>query len=345
MRRRIDLWAKLLVLGVVAGGLLGCNGGGDTVRLTGSGASFPFPLYERWFKEYTEAHDGVRINYQKKGSGAGIRDFTNGIVDFAASDAAMTDDEIAQIEGGVVLLPMTAGKIVLAFNLEGVEVLQLPRSVYPKIFLGEIDRWDHPEIAAANPEVDLPAEPITVVVRADSSGTSFVFSQHLGDISPEFAAGPGVGKTVQWPTAENFIKAPGNDGVAAQIKRIPGSIGYIEYGFAKFTGLHMAELENAAGNFVAPSLSSGQAALSGVEMPADMRLWITNPQGAEAYPIVTYTWLLCYQDYEDDQKAAVLKNVIAWCLTEGQKMSDELGYIPLPDDVAAAVMEKAQTIE
>ncbi len=320
------------------------SGGVGRVSLTGSGASFPYPLYDRWFKDYSEANEGVRVDYQAKGSGAGIRDFTNKIVDFAASDAAMKDEEMAAIDVGVQLLPLTAGEVVLAYNLEGVSEVKLTREAYVGIFDGSVKTWNDPAIVAANEGVNLPDTEITVVTRADSSGTTFVFTQHLSAISETWKNGPGTGKTVVWPESR-MVAGSKNDGVTSTIKQTPGSIGYIEYGFAAKTGLPMASLENQSGKFVAPGLESGQAALDGVEFPENLRAWITDPAGESAYPIVTYTWLLCYKKYEDSAKAEALKSLVEYCLTEGQKISDEMGYIPLPASVVETVRAAVQTIE
>ena len=327
----------------VSGGSGGESGG--SVKLTGSGASFPYPLYDRWFKEYSKSHVGVKIDYQAKGSGAGIKDFINGTTDFGASDAAMTDEEIAQVANGVQLLPMTAGEVVFAYNLEGVEELKLTRDAYVGILLGKITKWNDPLIAKANEGVSLPDLNITVARRADSSGTTFVFTQHLSAISDDWKNGPGTGKTVVWPNSDKFIAAPKNDGVTATIKQTPGAIGYIEYGYAKLTKLPMASLENKSGKFVKPSLESGQAALANVEMPEDLRAWLPDPEGEDAYPIVTYTWLLCYKQYDDPQKAETLKNVVKYCLTDGQQMSDGMGYVPLPESVVAKVTAALDNIK
>ncbi|TCT40351.1 phosphate ABC transporter substrate-binding protein PstS [Martelella mediterranea] len=302
------------------------------VKLTGSGASFPFPLYSAWFKDFSEK-SGIQVNYQSKGSGAGIEDFTNRVVDFAASDAAMDDEEIAKIDGGVVLLPMTAGEVVLAFNLDGVTDLKLPRDVYPKIFLGEITKWNDEEIAAANEGVDLPDEDITVVVRSDSSGTSFNFTNHLAAISDDFKSTVGAGKTVPWPKASNFIAAPGNQGITATIKQTPGAIGYIEYGYAQQTNTPYAMLENQAGNYVKAGADAGKAALASAEFDSHNRAFITDPKGENAYPISTFTWLLFYKQGQDEATVKALKEMINYGLTTGQTMSDKLGYIPLPENV------------
>src|SRR5262245_41167894 len=215
------------------------------VRLIGSGASFPFPIYSAWFKDFSKQTKDVTVDYQAKGSGAGIQDFLNRTVDFAASDAAMTDEEISKVPGGVVLLPMTGGEIVLAYNLPGSpKGLKLPREVYADIFLGRITKWSDARLKAANPGVSLPDQDITVVRRADASGTTFVFTTHLGVISEDWKKGPGVGTTVNWPKSDKFVASPKNDGVSGTIKQTPGSIGYLEYAFAKFAKLEIAHLQN-----------------------------------------------------------------------------------------------------
>lgn len=337
-------WSVLLLLCSLL--TLPASVAAEEVKLRGSGASFPFPLYGRWFKDYGKVNKDVRIDYQAKGSGAGIKDFTNKTVDFAASDAAMTDEEIAAVEAGVQLLPMTAGKIVLAYNLpNGPKDLKLSREAYTGIFSGQITRWNDPTIAKANPGVTLPDTAITVVRRADSSGTTFVFTQHLSAISEDWKKGPGTGTTVNWPSSDKFVASPKNDGVAATIKQTPGAIGYIEYGFAKLAKLPMAWLENQAGKFVEPTLESGKAALASVQMPADLRAWLPDPTGETSYPIVTYTWMLFYKKYSDPKMAEAVREVVTYCLTEGQKVSGEMGYIPLPDNVVEVVTRAAVNIQ
>lgn len=316
----------------------------DDVRLTGSGASFPFPLYSAWFKDFAGKSDGITVDYQSKGSGAGIQDFTNKVVDFAASDAAMTDEQIAAVDQGVVLLPMTAGEIVVAYNLPGVTELKLPRDVYPEIFLGTITNWNDEKIAAANPGVDLPDMPITVVVRSDSSGTTFNFTSHLSAIDADFKAGPGAGTSVQWPASDKIIKAPKNDGITATVMQTPGAIGYIEYGFGKLTGTPMATLENAAGAFVAPGGAGGSEALASAEFDDHMRAFITDPAGADAYPIATFTWMVFYEHGQDAAKVAAIKEMVEYGLTDGQEMAEELGYIPMPEAVIEKVRAAAANI-
>jgi phosphate transport system substrate-binding protein len=302
--------------------------------LQGSGATFPAPLYQKWFTEYNKAHPDVQINYQALGSGAGIKQFQQHLVDFGASDAAMTDEEIAAVPEGVVLLPMTAGAIVLAYNLpDGPSELKLSREAYVGIFLGKITQWNDPAIAKANPGVTLPSTKIQPVVRSDGSGTTYVFTSHLSAISDAWKNGPGAGKSVNFPAA---VAGKGNPGVTALIKETPGAIGYVEYGYAVQTKMPMAVLENKSGKYVKGDLNTGKNALASVQLPANLRAWITDPAAPHAYPIVTYTWLLCYKKYKDPNTAATLKSVIQYGLTQGQSFSVDLGYIPLPPNVVDA---------
>jgi phosphate transport system substrate-binding protein len=316
----------------------------DNVRLIGSGASFPFPIYATWFKDFGKKSKGITVDYQAKGSGAGIQDLINKTVDFAASDSAMTDEQIAKVPQGVQLLPMTAGEIVIAFNLPGVKELRLSRDVYPQIFLGKITKWNDPKLVAANPGAKLPDLPITVVRRADSSGTTFVFTNHLSAISPEWKNGPGSGNTVNWPSSDKIVAAPKNDGVTATIKQTKGAIGYIEYAYAKLAKVDAALLQNKADQYVAAGGEGGVKALASAKLPADMRLWLSDPEGATAYPIATYTWMLFYKKYDDPKKAAAIKQMIEYCLTEGQKSSDKLGYLPLPPSVVGEVRKASMNI-
>jgi phosphate transport system substrate-binding protein len=313
--------------------------------LSGSGASFPFPLYAKWAKDFSK-ESGNRVQYQAVGSGAGIRAFIAETVDFAASDAAMNDEEIGNVPAnkGVVLLPMTAGEVVLSYNLDGNPELKIPRDVLVDIFLGKVDSWQDERLVAANPDVTLPDDKITVVRRSDSSGTTYVFTGHLAAVSEEFAKEVGHGKSVNWP--KSFVGAPKNDGVAAMIKQTPGAIGYIEYGYAEATGQPMAVLQNKAGNYVAPGEDSGKAALASAEFPTtdlpgyegtpDLRVWVNDPAGDEAYPIATFTWMLMYQ-HQDEAKAEVLKEFVKYGLNQGQADAPKLGYIPLPDNVKEKV--------
>jgi len=315
---------------------------GESVTLQGTGATFPAPLYQRWFSDYNKLHPEVQINYQALGSGAGVKQFTEGLVNFGASDAAMTDEEIAAVKDGVVLLPMTAGSIVLGYNLPGAPAnLKLSREAYAGIFLGKITKWNDPKIAAVNAGAKLPDTPITVVTRSDGSGTTFVFTTHLAAINPDWKSGPGAGKSVNFPVG---VAGKGNPGVTALIKQTPGSIGYIEYGYAVQTKTPMAMLENKAGKYVDVDLPSAARALAAVELPADLRAWLPDPTSADAYPIVTYTWLLCYKKYADPKIAQALKAIVLYGLGDGQKVSAELGYVPLPPAVVQAVTKAVEQI-
>jgi len=309
----------------------------EKVTLQGTGATFPAPLYQRWFSEYNKLHPAVQINYQALGSGAGVKQFQDGLVNFGASDAAMTDEEISAVKNGVVLLPMTAGSIVLSYNLPGgPKELKLSREAYLGIFLGKITQWNDPAVAKANPSEKLPDTKITVVTRSDGSGTTFVFTSHLSAISEDWKKGPGGGKSVNFPVG---VAGKGNPGVTALIKQTPGAIGYVEFGYAQQTGMPMALLENKSGKYIKADLESAKKALSGVELPANLRAWLPDPEGAEAYPIVTYTWLLCYKKYDDPKISKTLKAVIDFGLTQGQSYSAELGYVPLPPNVVTTVQK------
>jgi phosphate transport system substrate-binding protein len=324
------------------------------VKLNGSGASFPAPIYSKWFKDFSAANKDTRVDYQSKGSGAGIQDLINGTVDFAASDAAMSDEEMAKVKQGVVLLPMTAGEIVLIYNLKGVEGLKLSREAYAGIFDGTVTMWNDPKIAKTNPGAKLPEKAITVVTRSDSSGTSHVFTGHLAAISPAFKSAVGQSKSPNWPKSGKFVAAPKNDGVTAQVQQNEGAIGYVEYGFAKLTGWkQVAELENKAGKFVAPGPESGAAALANAEFPAgnlagsdvpNLIAWVWDPAGDASYPIATFTWMLFYKD-QDDAKAEALRKMVKYGATEGQKLADSMGYIPLPESVAKRVIEVSEHIK
>jgi len=314
--------------------LISCSGSkSNSVKLQGAGASFPAPLYQKWFKEYSGAHPSVQVDYQSVGSGSGVKSFMDKTVDFAASDAAMKPEDMAKVDGGVQLLPMTAGAIVLAYNLPDVPNLKLSREDYAGIFLGKITKWNDPAIVKANPDAKLPNTPINVVVRADGSGTTFVFTKHLAAISPEFANAVGVNNMPNWPTG---TKSKGNEGVTASLMTTPGSIGYVEYGYAHSQNLHMATLENKSGNYVAVSTDSAKAALASAQLTPDMIMWVSDPEAKDAYPIVTYTWMILYKKYTDKDKLTALKALVSYGLTDGQKEAEPLGYVPLPDNVVAA---------
>ena len=313
----------------------------EGVKLQGAGASFPAPLYTKWFKSYGATHPDVQVDYQSVGSGSGKKSVIDRTVDFGASDAAMTEEEMARVQGGVQLLPMTAGAIVIAYNVDGVTGLKLSRKAYTGIFLGKIKKWNDPEIVSANPGIKLPDLPVNVVVRADSSGTSFVFSKHLSAVSEDFNKEVGANTMPNWPVG---TKSKGNEGVTASLKSTPGSIGYLEYGYANSQKLNTAALENKAGKYVLASTASGQAALASAELPDNLIVWASDPTAADAYPIVTYTWLICYRKYPDAKKVAALQDLLKYGLTDGQKEAESLGYIPLPANVSSKALAAVQTI-
>lgn len=341
--RRHPRW--FLAVALLAVGMAGCGsspGGAAVIKLQGTGATFPRPIYDKWFKAYNAAHPNVQVNYQPQGSGAGVKAVIDHTVDFGASDAAMTEEEMAKVPEGVCLLPMTAGSIVLAYNLPEVDELKLSREAYVGIFLGTITKWSDPLIASSNPGTKLPDSEIHVIVRADSSGTTYVFTKHLSEISAAFKANPGVDKMPNWPTG---TKSKGNDGVTASLAHAPGAIAYMEYSYAMQTRLKTARLENKAGKFVAATIASGQAALESIDMPDNLVAWLPDPAGDDSYPIVTYTWIMAYHKYADAKKAQTLKDVLQWCLTDGQKQSAALGYIPLPTAVADKVLAALDQIQ
>ncbi|QYX33022.1 phosphate ABC transporter substrate-binding protein PstS [Sphaerospermopsis torques-reginae] len=316
--------------------------GGD-VTLTGAGASFPAPLYQTWFTELNKKYPSLKVNYQSVGSGAGVEQFTKGTVDFGASDVAMKDEEIAKIpaDKGVMMLPVTAGSIVLAYNLPDVPELKLPRTVYTDILLGKIKTWNDPAIAKANPDAKLPNQPITVIHRADGSGTTGVFTKHLSAISPEWKEKVGEGKSVKWPVG---VGGKGNEGVTAQIQQTQGAIGYVEYGYAKQSNLKTAALENKSGKLITANEESASKTLEAVTLPENLRAFISDPEGADSYPIVTYTWILAYKKYPDAAKAKAMEAAIEYALTDGQKLAGELGYVPLPANVVTKVAAAADAI-
>ncbi|MBW4559623.1 MAG: phosphate ABC transporter substrate-binding protein PstS [Mojavia pulchra JT2-VF2] len=314
---------------------------GGNVSLTGAGASFPAPLYASWFTDLNKKYPNLQVNYQSVGSGAGVEQFLKGTVDFGASDVAMKDEEIQKVQRGVILLPVAAGSIVLAYNLPDVAELKLPRAVYTDILLGKIKTWNDPKIAAANPGVNLPNQPITVVYRSDGSGTTGVFTKHLSAISPEWKSKVGEGKSVNWPVG---VGGKGNEGVTAQIQQTPGSIGYIEYGYAKQNNIKFAALENKSGNIVTANEESASKTLEAVTLPANLRAFIADPEGADSYPIVTYTWIMAYKQYPEAAKGKAMEAMIEYALTEGQKIAPELGYVPLPQNVITKVAATADQI-
>jgi phosphate transport system substrate-binding protein len=308
------------------------------LSLSGAGSTLAAPLYKQWITSYRRVQPQVSVAYAAVGSGEGIRRFIAGSVDFGASDVALSDSEAAEVPRGVAMIASTAGMVVLAYNIPGVRgALKLPRDVYPGIFSGEIKHWDDPRIAGANPGLALPHRDIAIVARLDSSGTTYALSNHLATIDPTWRAhGHGVGKLIEWPREP--MLASGSEGVAERIKISEGSIGYVEYGFAKRLGLPMAVLQNRSGVFVAPTEAAGRQGLAGAsaKTPMELNQSIADPVGAGAYPIVTFSWIFLYRQYADPGRGAALSDFVAWGLSNGQTFAGELGYLPLPSDVTAA---------
>jgi phosphate transport system substrate-binding protein len=317
--------------------------------LQGAGATFPSVLYERWFSQYGADHPTTVIAYDAVGSGEGVRRFIGqdvkdeDRVDFGASDAAMRDDELQKVPSGAILLPVTAGSIALAYNIPGLSTdLKLSREAYLGIFLGQINNWSDPRIARTNSGVTLPDLTISTVVRQDGSGTTFAFTKHLDAMSDAWRSRFSPATVINWPG--NSMRASGNEGVAGRIKQSIGSIGYVGYEFARRAALPVALLENRAGRFVAPSGDTAYAALTDVELPENLRAYVPDPAGSDSYPIVTLTWILLYRNYPDAGKVEALRNLLHWCLTDGQRFAPELGYARLPPDIARASMTALDTI-
>lgn len=311
--------------------------------ITGSGATFPAPLYQRWASDFAKDNPGVTVNYQGVGSGAGVKDFLSNLTDFGASDVAMTDEEIAKAKGNVLMLPVTAGTLVLAYNIPGVQSgLRLSRNVYVGLFLGTVKKWNDPAIAKDNPGVTLPDFPVTIVTRSDGSGTTAVFTAHLAAINPDFSEKVGIGKSVTWPVG---LAGKGNDGVTALVKQTPGAVGYVEYGYALNNRLPMASLQNRSGAFILPTIESGAATLASVKLPENFRAFINDPEEANGYPIATLSWLLVKKTYADAVKADAVKAFVTYGLSKGQAIAPQLGYVILPDEVVTKVRFALETVK
>ena len=321
--------------------------GGSGAGLTGAGATFPNPLYTKWFSEYA-TKTGVRINYQSIGSGGGIRQLSEQTVDFGATDAPMSDEELAKAKGGPVLhIPTALGAVVITYNLPGVTApLKLTGELVAAIYAGQVKRWNDARIATLNEGVSLPATDILVIHRSDGSGTSFVFTDYLSKVSPAWATSPGRGKDIQWPAG---LGAKGNEGVAGQVKQSPGAIGYIELAYANQNKLPAAQLRNAHGEFVAPSIASvtaaASAAVSALPPTTDYRVSVVNASGAGAYPISSFTWILLYQKQADAAKGKLLVDFLRWALADGQAMEAPLDYAPLPESMRTALVARLDSIK
>lgn len=309
--------------------------------INGAGATFPYPMYSKWFYEYAKVDPSVRFNYQSIGSGGGQRQILAGTVDFGASDGPMSDESLKAAPGKILHIPTVAGADVITYNLPGSPALQLDAPTLAGIFLGKITKWNDPAIAAQNPGAKLPETGIVVVHRSDGSGTTYIFADYLSSISKEWETGVGRGTAVKWPVG---LGAKGNEGVTEQIRQIPGSIGYVELVYAVQQKLPFASMKNAAGHYIVPSIQSVTAALATATIPEDFRFSMVNPPGDQAYPISGATWLLVYQKQADPAKGRKLVEFLKWAETTGQGMTEALNYAPLPDALNARVLQEIETI-
>ncbi|HEX9220876.1 MAG TPA: phosphate ABC transporter substrate-binding protein PstS [Gemmatimonadaceae bacterium] len=316
----------------------------QSVDLTGAGATFPYPIYSKWFSDYAQ-RTGIKINYQSIGSGGGIRQLSEQTVDFGASDGPMSDQELANAKGGPVLhFPTVMGAVVMTYNVPGINrPLNLSGDVIADIYSGKITKWNDARIVAQNRGVSLPNSDILVVHRSDGSGTTYIFSDYLTSVSPSWASSLGRGKEIKWPVG---LGGKGNEGVAGQVKQTPASIGYVELAYAKQNKLPYANVRNAAGRYVAPSIASVTAAAGGMKLPknTDYRVSMVNAPGNDSYPISSMTWILVYQNQPDRVKGAKLVNFLRWAYKDGEKAASSLDYAPLPAPMVAQLQNRLKTI-
>ena len=314
--------------------------------INGAGATFPYPLYSKWFHEYVTVDPSVRFNYQAIGSGGGQRQLLSGTVDFGASDVPMKDEQLQKANGTILHIPTVAGSVVITYNLPGNPVLKLDGQTVADIYLGEITKWNDPRLVALNPGVNLPDQGMLVVHRSDGSGTTGIFTAYLSAISSVWKEKVGADTSVNWPVG---LGAKGNQGVAGLIKQSPGGIGYVELIYALQTHQPYAQLKNAEGKFITPSLDSVSAAMATAKIPDDLRFLIVNGPGESAYPIAGCTYLLVYKDLKDHvrpaSKAKKIVEFLKWAETDGQKMAAPLDYAPLPESLRQRVLKRIQEIE
>jgi len=318
-------------------------GAAQAQKITGAGATFPYPIYSKWFSEYSAAHPGVEINYQSIGSGGGIQQVTKGTVDFGASDMPMKDDQLAASSVKLIHIPTVLGADVPAFNVPGVEEIKFSGDVLADIFLGKITNWNDAKLAKDNPGVKLPDQKIIVVHRAEGSGTTFIWTDYLSKVSKEWADGPGKGTAINWPTG---VAGKGNEGVAGLIRQMPGALGYIELIYALQNHISFGSVKNVAGNYVKASIDGVTEAAAGIkQMPADYRISITNAPGANAYPISSFTYLLIPTTGGDAAKRKVLKDMLSWIIKSGEGQASQLSYAPLPQALQEKVLNTVYALQ
>jgi phosphate transport system substrate-binding protein len=312
-------------------------------KLTGAGATFPEPIYSKWFSEYSAAHPGVTINYQAIGSGGGVRQMTAGLVDFGASDMPVTDEQLAASKTKLTHIPTVMGAVVASFNVPGVSDLKFSPDVLADIYLGKIANWNDPRIAKDNTGVSLPNLKIIVVHRSDGSGTSYIFTDYLSKVSSDWANGPGRGASPSWPMG---VGGKGNPGVAGLVRQLPGAIGYVELLYALQNHISYGEIKNAEGNWVKASIDGVTAAAASIkQMPSDYRVSITNAPGKDAYPISSFTYLLVPLKFPDAAKGKVIKDLLSWIITSGEGEAAGLSYAPLPKSVSDKVLKTVYSLQ
>jgi phosphate transport system substrate-binding protein len=334
---------KKLLASIVAMAVMTSFAFADAVLINGAGATFPYPIYSKWFDEYGKANPGVMFNYQSIGSGGGIKQITAKTVDFGASDGPMTMDQLTAAPGRIYHIPTVMGAVVIAYNLEGVaKGLKLSGDVLADIYLGKITQWNDPRITEQNAGVNLPSSSIVVVHRSDGSGTSYIFTDYLSKVSSEWASKVGKSTSVNWPLG---LGGKGNEGVAGMLKQTPGSIGYVELAYAKENVLPYASLKNQSGAYIEPTLASTSKAADGADIPSDFRVSVVNSPNPEAYPIASFTWLLIYKQMDNHVKGKAIVDFIRWAITDGQKYAEDLDYAPLPPNVVALIQKKLDQVK
>jgi phosphate transport system substrate-binding protein len=312
------------------------------MMINGAGATFPYPIYSKWFDTYTTVDPSVRFNYQSIGSGGGQKQILEQTVDFGASDGPMSDENLAKAPGKLFHVPTVAGAVVMTYNLPGNPVLKLDGPTIAGIYLGEIKKWNDPKLTALNPGVTLPDQEIVVVHRSDGSGTTYIFTDYLSKISPDWKSKVGNNTSVSWPAG---IGGKGNEGVSGQVKQTPGAIGYVELIYAIQNKMSYADLKNAAGEFVKATLESVTAAMATANIPDDFRFSMTNASGKDSYPIAGATWLLVYSQQKDPAKGKKLVEFLKWAVTKGEDMAKDLDYAPLPANVRDRVLKRIAEIK